>query len=85
MDPRFNQINTMQSIGDSTYSGLTFQLTRRFSRGYQFDMNYTVAKGEDTPAHEHARCRATTGDRSEQPDRDRPNIMDTRHSFSGAS
>jgi hypothetical protein len=87
MDPRFNQINTMQSIGDSTYSGLTFQLTRRFSAGYQFDMNYTVAKGEDNaPLTSTLSVQGDDG-RSDPSDLDRdkgPNIMDTRHSFSGS-
>jgi len=87
MDPRFNQINTMQSVGDSTYSGLTFQLTRRFSGGIQFDMNYTVAKGEDNaPLTSTLSVQGDDG-RSDPSnlDRDRgPNIMDTRHSFSGS-
>lgn len=87
MDPRFNQINTMQSVGDSTYSGLTFQLTRRYSGGIQFDMNYTVAKGEDNaPLTSTLSVQGDDG-RSDPSnlDRDRgPNIMDTRHSFSGS-
>ena len=87
MDPRFNQINTMQSIGESTYSGMTFQLTRRYSRGYQFDMNYTVAKGEDNaPLTSTLSVQGDDG-RSDPSSLDRdkgPNIMDTRHSFSGS-
>jgi hypothetical protein len=87
MDPRFNRINTMQSIGDSTYSGLTLQLTRRFSAGYQFDMNYTVAKGEDNaPLTSTLSVQGDDG-RSDPSNLDRdkgPNIMDTRHSFSGS-
>jgi len=87
MDPRFNQINTVQSIGESTYSGLTFQLTRRYSRGYQFDLNYTVAKGEDNaPLTSTLSVQGDDG-RSDPSDLDRdtgPNIMDTRHSFSGS-
>jgi len=87
MDPRFNQINTVQSIGGSTYSGLTFQLTRRYSRGYQFDLNYTVAKGEDNaPLTSTLSVQGDDG-RSDPSDLDRdlgPNIMDTRHSFSGS-
>jgi hypothetical protein len=87
MDPRFNQINTMQSIGESTYSGLTFQLTRRFSRGYQFDLNYTVAKGEDNaPLTSTLSVQGDDG-RSDPSNLDvdkGPNIMDTRHSFAGS-
>jgi len=87
VDPRFNHITSVESIGDSTYSGLSFQLTRRFSGGYQFDMNYTVAKGEDNaPLTSTLSVQGDDG-RSDPSnlDRDRgPNIMDTRHSFSGS-
>jgi len=87
MDPRFNQINTLQSIGDSTYKGLTLQLTRRFSGGFQFDLNYSVAKGEDNaPLTSTLSVQGDDG-RSDPSDLDRdlgPNIMDTRHSFAGS-
>jgi len=87
MDPRFNQINTVQSIGESTYSGLTLQLTRRFSGGIQFDLNYTVAKGEDNaPLTSTLSVQGDDG-RSDPSNLDRdkgPNIMDTRHSFAGS-
>jgi hypothetical protein len=46
-DPRFNQINMVQSIGESTYRAVTLQLTRRFSKGLQFDLTYAYGKGED--------------------------------------
>jgi len=87
MDPRFNQINTVQSLGESTYKGLTLQLTRRYSHGVQFDMNYTFAKGEDNaPLTSTLSVQGDDG-RSDPSslDRDRgPNIMYTRHSFSGS-
>ncbi len=87
MDPRFNQINTLQSIGESTYTGLTLQLTRRFSGGIQFDLNYTVAKGEDNaPLTSTLSVQGDDG-RSDPSNLDRdkgPNIMDTRHSFAGS-
>jgi hypothetical protein len=87
MDPRFNQINTMQSIGESTYSGLTLQFARRFSRGFQFDLNYSVAKGEDNaPLTSTLSVQGDDG-RSDPSSLDRdkgPNIMDTRHSFAGS-
>jgi hypothetical protein len=87
MDPRFNQINTVQSIGESTYKGLTLQLTRRFSGGIQFDMNYTVAKGEDNAPLTGTLSVQGDDGRSDPSNLDRdkgPNIMDTRHSFSGS-
>jgi hypothetical protein len=87
MDPRFNQINTVQSLGESTYTGVTLQLTRRYSHGIQFDMNYTVAKGEDNaPLTSTLSVQGDDG-RSDPSSLDRdkgPNIMDTRHSFSGS-
>ena len=87
MDPRFNQINTVQSIGDSSYKGLTLQFTRRYSHGLQFDLAYTWAKGEDNaPLTSTLSVQGDDG-RSDPSslDRDRgPNIMDTRHSFAGS-
>lgn len=61
LDPRFNAIFSTQSIGDSTYKGMTLQFTRRFSRGIQWDLAYTLGKGEDNaPAHaRHSSSRAT--------------------------
>ena len=47
LDPRFNQINVVKSIGDSTYNALALQFGRRLSGGVQFDFNYTIGKGED--------------------------------------
>ena len=47
LDPRFNQINVVQSIGDSDYKALTLNLSKRFTKGYQFDLTYTLGKGED--------------------------------------
>ena len=87
MDPRFNQINTVQSAGESTYKGVTLQVSRRFSRGIQFDVNYTLAKGEDN-APLTSTMSVQGDDGLSDPgnlDRDRgPNIMDTRHSFSAS-
>ena len=87
MDPRFNQINTVQSLGESTYKGVTVQFTRRYSHGIQFDLNYTVAKGEDNaPLTSTLSVQGDDG-RSDPSSLDRdkgPNIMDTLHSFSGS-
>jgi hypothetical protein len=46
-DPRYNVINMVESIGDSTYRNMTFQLTRRAADGIQFDLAYTLGKAED--------------------------------------
>jgi hypothetical protein len=41
------QNNQFSSIGSSTYHGLTASLTKRFSRGLQFQVNYTFSKALD--------------------------------------
>jgi hypothetical protein len=46
-DPRFNNILMAESAGNSRYNALTFQLNKRFSKGYQFSANYTLSKAED--------------------------------------
>jgi outer membrane receptor protein involved in Fe transport len=87
LDPRFNAIFSTQSLGESSYRALTTQLTRRFSKGIQFDLAYSLAKSEDTAP--------ITGTLSVQGDagrvdpssleRDRgPNVLDQRHTFVGS-
>src|SRR5437867_2605045 len=87
LDPRYNAIFSTQSLGESTYRALTLQLTRRFNKGVQFDLAYSLAKSEDTAP--------ITGTLSVQGDagrvdpssleRDRgPNILDQRHTFVGS-
>ena len=88
IDPRFNQINMVQSIGERTYKGLTLKLTRRFSQGYQFDLTYTLAKGEDNAPLTSALSVQGDDGRSDLTDLDcdrGPNILDQRHTFSAAS
>jgi hypothetical protein len=89
VDPRFNAIFSTQSIGDSTYKGLTLQFTRRFSRGIQWDLAYTLGKSEDnTPAHGTTLVvMGDTGGRSDPANLDTdlgPNILDQRHTFVGS-
>lgn len=47
LDPRFNNILMVESVGVSEYSALTLQLTRRLSHGLQFSANYTLSKATD--------------------------------------
>jgi hypothetical protein len=86
-DPRFNQINTVQSIGDSTYKGMTLQMTKRYSSGLQFDLSYSLGKGDDN-APLTSTLSVQGDDGLSDPssiERDRgPNVMDQRHSFSGS-
>ena len=47
VDPRYNVINSAQSIGESTYQNMTLQFTRRSFNGIGFDLAYTLGKSED--------------------------------------
>jgi hypothetical protein len=47
LDPRFGNILQAESVGNSNYNAATFQLTKRFSQGYQFSINYTLSKATD--------------------------------------
>jgi hypothetical protein len=87
MDPRFNQIETVQSIGESTYHAMTVQFTRRFHQGMQFDLAYSLGRGTDNaPMTTRLSVQGDDG-RSDPTDLDRdkgPNIMDVRHNFAGS-
>ena len=48
LDPRFNHINEVQSIADSTFKSMTLQVSKRFSRGVTFNVQYSLGKGLDT-------------------------------------
>ena len=89
VDPRFNAIFSTQAAGESTYRGMTLQFTRRFNRGIQWDLAYTLAKSEDNaPAHGTTLVvQGDTGGRSNPADLDfdkGPNILDQRHTFVGS-
>jgi Carboxypeptidase regulatory-like domain len=87
VDPRFNHVNTVQSIGDSTYTAMTVQLTRRFSHGIQFDLTYALGKGSDNAPLTSALAVQGDPGRSDPSnlERDRgPNILDMRHNFAGS-
>jgi len=86
-DPRFDHINTVQSVGEATYRGLTLQLTRRFSRGVQFDFTYALGKGTDNAPLTSVLSVQGDDGRSDPTNLDRdegPNLLDTRHTFAGS-
>lgn len=86
MDPRFNQINTVESIGESTYKAITIQFARR-SRTLQFDVNYSLGQGTDNAPASGTLSFLGDGARSDPTnlDRDRgPNLLDIRHNFAGS-
>jgi TonB dependent receptor-like, beta-barrel len=86
LDPRFNHINEVRSIGDSTFKGLTIQLSKRVSGGLTYNLQYVAGKGIDnTPLRTELTVQAEQGvsDPSDL-DRDRgPNPLDMRQNFSG--
>ncbi|MCC7126930.1 MAG: TonB-dependent receptor [Acidobacteria bacterium] len=87
VDPRYNAINSTQSIGDSTYKNLTLQLTRRSIRGIGFDFAYTLGKSEDNAPITSALSVQGDPGRTDVTNLDRdkgPNVLDQRHTFSGS-
>jgi len=86
LDPRFNQIQQVQSIGDSTFKSLTIGASKRFAKGLSFNLQYSLGKGLDnTPLPTQLTVQAEPG-RSDSTnlDRDRgPNPLDMRHSVNG--
>lgn len=45
--PQFWGFRTLRSFGTSEYHSMQWTLRKRFTSGYQFDMNYTLAKSTD--------------------------------------
>jgi len=86
-DPRYNVINLVESLGDSTYKNLTLQFTGRGISGVQFDLAYTLGKAEDNaPITGTLSVQADAGrSNPEDLDFDRgPNVLDQRHTFTGS-
>ena len=50
--PQLGEVMVTNSLGESTYRGLTLGIRKRFSRGYQFEANYVLAKDEDNDSNE---------------------------------
>jgi hypothetical protein len=47
IDPRFNNVTQVQSIGTSSYNSLQVEAVRRFKNGLTFDANYTWSHSLD--------------------------------------
>ena len=74
-----------ESVANSTYNALTFQLAKRFSKGYQFSANYTLSKAEDD-APEQNMVATQAGNLVVQDPTNRargrgPSLADQRHTF----
>jgi hypothetical protein len=86
VDTRFNHINEVQSIGESTFKSMTLQMTKRFAQGLTFNVQYSLGKGLDnTPLLTQMTVQSETG-RSDPSNLNRdlgPNPLDMRHSFNG--
>lgn len=86
VDPRFNHINEVQSIGTSDFKSMTLQATKRMKAGLTFNVQYSLGKGIDnaplptqlTVQAEAARTDPTNLDRDKG-----PNPLDMRHNFTG--
>ena len=86
VDPRFNHIYEVQSIGESDFKSMTLQASKRFAAGFTFNVQYSFGKGVDnapiptqlTVQAESARTDLTNLDRDKG-----PNPLDMRHNFTG--
>jgi len=88
VDPRYNHVQMVQSIGDSWYKALTLQLTKRMDHGVQFNVNYSYAKGIDT-APQGGASLSVQGDANRSDpvnlQRDKAvNQLDQRHTLNGS-
>jgi carboxypeptidase family protein/TonB-dependent receptor-like protein len=86
LDPRFNHINQVQSIGESSFKSMTLQVSKRFKDGLTFNLQYALGKGTDnTPLLTQLTVQSEPG-RSDPSSLDRdhgPNPLDMRHNFTG--
>jgi len=86
LDPRFNLIQEVESIGESTFKSMTIGATKRLSNGLSMNVQYSLGKGLDnTPLLTQLTVQAESG-RTDPSSLDRdlgPNPLDIRHSFNG--
>jgi hypothetical protein len=81
--PQFQNIVQADSGGNSRYDALTLQLTKRFSKGYQFSANYTLSKSSDDAPERNL---VAVGDSALTAPENRhfdfgPSVADQRHTF----
>jgi hypothetical protein len=76
----------VQSIGDSTFKGLTLQMSKRLSKGLTYNIQYVAGKGVDnTPLLAQLTVQSEQG-RSDPSNLDRdmgPNPLDIRQNLTG--
>ncbi len=87
VNPRFGQIRMVSMDSNSIYNGLQFNVSKRFSRNFEFTVSYTWAKAIDDAA-DYTGATANTAPGAQAQDtydvgneRGRSNL-DVRHNFS---
>jgi hypothetical protein len=86
LNPQFNHIFEVQSIGESNFKSVTFQTDKRFSHGLSFNVQYSFGKGtDDTPLRTQLTVQSEAGpsDPSNLKRDEGPNPLDMRHSLNG--
>lgn len=83
VDPRFNNILSAESAGQSTYSGGTLTLNRRYGRGFESFASYTWSHAiDDAPEHNNIDSGAFFLSDLSNRRRDKGNsLTDRRHSL----
>lgn len=46
-NPNFGSIEVLRSLGESWYRAMFLELKKRYARGYQFNLSYTLSKAEN--------------------------------------
>jgi hypothetical protein len=88
VDPRYNQIRMVESVGESWYKGFTVAFNKRWSNGFQWALNYSIGEGIDTaPLGGAVLAIQGDGNRSDPNDLERDkasNQLDVRHTFNAS-
>ncbi|HEX9927676.1 MAG TPA: carboxypeptidase regulatory-like domain-containing protein [Pyrinomonadaceae bacterium] len=86
INPAFNNVIVAESGGNSHYNALTLQLNKRFSKGYQFSLNYTLSRARDNAPERNLQgvTAATQSDPSNRNFDWGYGVADQRHTFSGS-
>lgn len=93
VDSRFNNISTVETVGNSNYNGLNLSVNKRFAQGYEFFSSYTWSHAIDDAPEQNvldtaAGASATNMSPSDPTNRrrDRGNgLSDRRHVFNASA
>jgi len=86
VNPAYNNVIEVSSVGNSVYDALTLQLSKRFSQGYQFSFNYTMSRNrDDSPERNLQGVGAASQSDPSNRNFDRAyGVADQRHTFSSS-